>query len=138
MNGSKIAAMVVASATLSSCQPPSIIVDTCQQAGRTGFHITMPEKEAPQMDRLTMLAREDGSESWSRIWSIYTPTNDGRYNPFRSDIILYGDVPEGWLGGTLAPPIVEGISYEVRIEGGGADGETAFRYGMPLPECSIL
>jgi len=138
MNPSKIAAMMMATATLSSCQPPRIIVDVCQQAGRTGFHITMPSKEAPQMDRLTVLASDSGDKSWTRIWSTYAPTNAGRYEPFRSDIILYGDVPAGWLGGGLVPPLAEGISYEVMIEGGGHNGGTTFSHGPPLPECVTL
>ena len=130
------AALIATTIALASCSYPNLTVEACTQGDRLGFRLTMPEGQPPQIDRVAVGKRQPGTSLLSHV--AYTPTNFWNHNTHRSELIYYGQVPNGWHADAKAPALVEGAAYEVWITGGKSEGRAAFTYGSKLPACRSL
>ncbi|WP_077148314.1 hypothetical protein [Sphingopyxis sp. KK2] len=126
---------VILAATLTSCSYPALTVEACTRGHRLGFQVTLLDGRVPKIDRVAVGRRQSGTPLLAHVWAAYTPTNFWHHSPYRSELIYYGQVPDGWRADAKAPALTEGAAYEVWITAGKSEGSAAFSYGPSLPKC---
>lgn len=130
-----ITALAAAIVALASCSYPALTVEACTQGNRLGFHVTLPDGQRPQIDRVAVGRRQQGTPLLAHVWAADKPTSFWDRAPHPSGLIFYGEIAEGWRADAKAPALVAGQSYEVWIAGGKSEGRAVFTFGSALPEC---
>lgn len=133
-----LTAAIAAIAALASCSYPALTVEACTRGSRLGFHVTLPDGRPPQIDRVAVGRRQQGTPLLAHVWAAYKPSSFWDRAPHPSGLLFYGEIPKGWRADAKAPALVEGKSYEVWIASGKSEGRAVFTYGSPLPECRAL
>lgn len=129
---------LTAATALASCSYPALAVEACTQGNRLAFRVTLPDGQPPQIDRVAVGRRQQGTPLLAHVWAAYKPTSFWDRARYPSGLLFYGEIAEGWGADAKAPALIAGQSYEVWITGGKSEGRAVFTYGSPLPQCRAL